>query len=58
MHLSIKVCRYQRGNQKPKIEEGQTIQWTKEKGQTMMQKTLHRKLTIEQHEPYLKPGMH
>ena len=25
--------RYQRGNQKPGIEEGQTIQWPKEKGQ-------------------------
>ena len=25
------VCRYQRGNQKPWIEEGQTTQWQKEK---------------------------
>ena len=30
----------------------QTIQWPKEKGQTMIYKTLHRKLKIEQHEPY------
>jgi len=29
---------------------------TKEKGHTMIQKTLHRKLKIEQHEPNLKPG--
>ena len=34
--------------------EGQTIQWPKEKGHTMVYKTLHRKLKIAQHE--LKPG--
>jgi hypothetical protein len=28
-----KVLRYQRGNQKLQIEEVQTIQWPKEKGQ-------------------------
>jgi hypothetical protein len=40
-----KVWRYQRGNQKPKksIEEKQTIEWPKEKGQTIIYKTLHRK---------------
>ena len=32
--------------------EGQTIQWPNEKGQTTIHKTLHRKLRIEQHEPY------
>jgi hypothetical protein len=36
-----RVCRYQRGNQKPYVE-GQTIQWPKEKGQTAGYKTLHR----------------
>ena len=30
-------------------------QWQKEKGQTTIHKTLHRKLKIEQHEPHLKP---
>ena len=30
--------------------KGQTIQWPKEK-ETMIYKTLHRKLKIEQHEP-------
>jgi len=38
-----KVLRYQRGNQKLSIE-GQAIKWPKEKGQTMIYKTLHRKL--------------
>jgi len=28
-----RVWRYQRGNQNPYIEEGQTTQWPKEKGQ-------------------------
>ena len=31
------------------MEEGQTAQWPKEKGQT---KTLQATLTIEQHEPH------
>jgi len=31
------------------------MQWTKEKGQTTISKTLHRKLKIEQNEPNLKP---
>ena len=31
--------------------EGQTIHWPKEKGQTPIYKTLHRKLKIGQHEP-------
>jgi len=38
------------------MEEGRTIQWPKDKGQTTIYKTLHRKLKIEQHEPHLKPG--
>jgi len=40
--------------------EGQTIQWQKEnrtKGQTMIEKTLHRKLKTEQHEPISKSGV-
>ena len=37
-------------NLKPYMEEGQTAQWPKEKGQTTIYKTLHRKLKIEQHE--------
>jgi hypothetical protein len=32
--------------------EGQTMQWSKEKGQTMIYKTQHRKLKIEQHKPH------
>ena len=37
-----RVCKYQRGNQKPYIEEEHTTQWSKEKstkGQTMINKT-------------------
>jgi hypothetical protein len=36
------------------------MQWPKikgAKGQTMIYKTLHRKLQIEQHEPHYKPGL-
>jgi hypothetical protein len=29
----------------------------RKKGRTMIYKTLHRKLKIEQHEPYKKPGV-
>jgi hypothetical protein len=32
-YTSRKVRRYQSGKQKPPIEEGQTTQWPKEKGQ-------------------------
>jgi hypothetical protein len=45
-----KVERYQRGNQKPRIE-GQKIQWPK--GQAMIYKILHKKLMIEQQDPHL-----
>jgi hypothetical protein len=38
-----------------KLIEGQIIQWPKE-GQTMIYKTLHRKLKIEQHEPHKNGG--
>ena len=47
-----KVRRHKRCNQKPLI--GQTTQWPQEKGQTMICKTLHRKLKIEQHETHYK----
>jgi hypothetical protein len=48
------VLRYQRGNQKPQIEE-QTIQWLC--GKTTIYKTLRRKLKIEQYETHQKPGL-
>ena len=44
------VKRYQRGSQKPYVK-GKTTQWSKEKRQTTIYRTLHRKLKIEQHEP-------
>ena len=44
------------GNQKPEVEEKPTTQWPKEKGQTLIYKTLHRKLKIEQHESHKKAG--
>jgi hypothetical protein len=47
--------RNQRDNQKSYIEEGQTIQWSKEKrikGLAMIYKTLHRKLKTNKHEPH------
>ena len=44
-----KVWRYQRGIHKLYIDEGQTTQRPKEKGQTMMYKTQYRKHKIEQH---------
>ena len=40
------------GNQNPNIEEEQTTKWLK--GQTMIQKTLHRKQKFKQHEPHYK----
>jgi hypothetical protein len=46
-----KTWRYQRDIQKTQIEEGQIIQWPKEKGQTTIYKTLNRKLKIGKHEP-------
>jgi hypothetical protein len=50
-----RVWRYQRGNQNPYIEEGQTTQWLKEKGQkdnNDLQNTT-KKLKIEEHEKQL-----
>jgi len=32
------------------------MQWAKEKGKTLVYKTLHRKLNIEKHEPKKKHG--
>jgi hypothetical protein len=34
----MKVCSYERGNQNPQIEEGQTIQWINKKEQKGKQK--------------------
>jgi hypothetical protein len=36
---------------------GQTIQWLKEKGQTRIYKTVHRKLKLKQQEANWKPRM-
>jgi len=35
------------GNENPLIEEGQTAQWPKEKGQPTISKTIHRLQQIE-----------
>jgi len=45
--LQRRVWRYQRGNQNPWIEEGQTTQWPKDKGQTTIYKALLTKFEIE-----------
>ena len=44
------------GNQNQTIKEGQTIQWTNEKGQTMSCKTPHRKQTRTPLKPCVNPG--
>jgi hypothetical protein len=44
--------KYQRGNDNPSIQEGQTTHWPKEKVQTTIHKTHHRKITIGQHETH------
>jgi len=44
------VSSYKWVNQKPLFEEGQRAQWQKQKGQTTICKTLHRKLRSEQHD--------
>jgi len=49
--INTKVCRNQRGNQKPQIKE-YIIQLQKEKGQTVFYITLHKKLKIEENESY------
>jgi hypothetical protein len=48
-----KSLKIPRGNRKQENEEGQTIQWPKEKGQKTIHKTFHGQLTIEHHEPHL-----
>ena len=57
-----KVWRYQRGNQKPIYIEGQTTQWSKEKGQkdnnylqNTTQKTIDRSTRTTQ-KPGVNPG--
>ena len=47
----LKMFEDPRVNKKPQIEERQTTQWPKEKGQTTIYKTLHRKQKIEQRKP-------
>jgi len=53
---SVRILwRYQRGNPKTYIKDGQTMKWPKEKRakrQTVTYKTLHRNLEIEEHEPH------
>jgi membrane protease subunit HflK len=39
--LTRRVCRYQRGNQNPYIEEEQTTQWPKEKVQKDKQRLIN-----------------
>jgi hypothetical protein len=40
MNIGVRsVCRYQRGNQNPYIEEEQTTQWPKEKAQKDKQRS-------------------
>jgi hypothetical protein len=45
-----KVLRYQKSNQKPSVEDGQTTQWKFTKGQTKIHKALHRKLKNDLHQ--------
>ena len=47
---SVEVWRYRRGNHNPYIEEAQTTQWPKEKGQKDKQRST--KLKIDYHEPH------
>jgi len=49
-----RVCRFQRGNQNPYIEEEQTTQWPKEKYKRTNNdlQNIHIKLKIEKHEPH------
>ena len=54
-----KPIRYQWDIEKPYIKEGQLdrVQWDKlTERQIMIDKTLHRKLKIEQHDQHLKMG--
>lgn len=50
---------YQRGSQKPSIEEEQITPWPKDKrtNSDLQNKTLHRNFTTEQHESYLLPRL-
>ena len=57
--LVRRAWRYQRGNQKPYIEEGQTTQWTKEKVQKDKERsTKHTHKTKDRvTQTPLKPGV-
>ena len=56
--LDLAYQRYQSGNQNPYIEEEQTTQIPKEKGQRNKQrsKNIHIKRKIELHEPHKNRG--
>ena len=49
--LKRKSGRYQMCNQEHESKEEQTIQWPKENGQAIIDKTQHRKISVERHEP-------
>jgi hypothetical protein len=50
--LKRKNGRYQMCNQEHESKEEQKIQWIpKEKGQAIIDKTQHRKISVERHEP-------
>jgi hypothetical protein len=49
--LKRKNGRYQMCNQEHESKEEQKIQWPKEKGQAIIDKTQHRKISVERHEP-------
>ena len=51
------IWRYQRSHQKPQFEEERRIQWSKEKNQTMIYKTLFRKQKNKQHEIHKISGV-
>ena len=53
-----KVWRKQRGNQKLLIEDGQTMQWPKEKGQITKNdlQNIAQKINIAQHQPHYNRG--
>jgi hypothetical protein len=49
--LKRKNGRYQMCNQEYESKEEQTMQWPQEKGQAIIDKTQHRKIFVERHEP-------
>ena len=49
--LKRKFGRYQMCNQEHESKEEKTLQWPQEKGQAIIDKTQHRKISVERHEP-------